>query len=547
MLALFLVILALNSVLIVCLERACPSPLILFVMFSRFPSVRPLDYCFNPIRVNQDNEFVTVPCGHCAGCLLHKSNSWEFRLEDEILNCPFPLFITLTYYNKYLPHFSLYKCSLGASGSRFYHYTCDSDYMPFSYPNLRRVYSRKKDCFYEVLRDDLLDDIVSDIPVNLRIENLKAPFTSNYFSYVSKRDIQLFKKQLKSLILDYVESTNSVEDPTFRSFIISEYGPQTFRGHYHGILLFRSEAVAHKVQCDLLYKAWPMQDRSLLEQYCTFTNKGVGEYVSSYVTQFSALPQVIRENKQVRPFRLSSKAPSIGFIAYDGKEIFEKVVTGIIEYNKTISDVEQDFILRYPALFCARLFPKCRGFRLASFERLYRVYGVLWRAFRKGERYYSVTLARLRTNVPAQDYYSSLICLRTCLSFNIHPHTYVYALDMYYYKVAMLNLRDWYKWQSEQMSCGNYFTVLTSYSNLYDLLHSFSPSVYLNAALYFFACSFGLDLQDLRSMSYSDLTVVTDEKLRYISEVEDIVNNLDKSKKVNEKLSVSPTKLSLNV
>lgn len=516
-------------------------------MFSRFTSVRPLDYCFNPIRVVQNDEYITVPCGRCAGCLLHKSNSWEFRLEDEVLNCPFPLFITLTYYNKYLPHFSLYQCSIGASSSRHYHYTCDSGHMPMSYPNLRRVYSRSKGCYYDVLREDNLEDIVTDTLVDMPIENLRASYRSYHFGYSSKRDIQLFKKQLKSLILDYVKRTNSVEDPTFRSFIISEYGPNTLRPHYHGILFFRSESVARQVQCDLLFKAWPMQNRSLLEEFACFTNKGVGEYVTSYITQFSALPRVIRENKSIKPFRLASKSPAIGFVAYVAKEIFENVIIGIIEYNKTISDVEQDFILRYPSLFCARIFPKCRGFRLATFERLYRIYGLLWRSFRKGESRYIATLKRLRADVPAQDYYASLICLRTCLTFGIHPHTYVYALDMYYYKVAMLNLRDWYKWQSEQMSCGNIYAVLTSYSNIYDLLHSLSPSVYLRAALYFFSSSFGLDLSVLRSMSYLDFNVLTDEKYRYIYEVEDIVSNLDKSKKVNETLSVSPTKNLLNV
>ena len=508
-------------------------------MINRFPSVKVLDYCYSPIQIRRDDgEKVLVPCGKCNGCLLHKSNSWCFRLEDEITACPFPLFVTLTYYNKYLPHFSLYMCSKGISGARFYHYT-DKSVLP--YRNLRRVYSRVHDSFYEVERDDELDDVVSDDLISLPIRNLLASHPEYYFAYASKRDLQLFKKQLKSLLLYYAEKGYfDVERTNFRSFFISEYGPQTLRPHLHGILFFRDETVARFVRQNLLAKAWPMSDSTLLTQFATFTNKGVGEYVSSYVTQFSLLPRFIGENKQIRPFRLSSKSPSVGFIACSPDEIYEKVSVGIIEYHKTIPDVEQNFILRYPSLFVGRLFPKCRGYRFLSFEGLLRIYGLLWRFSRKAGRKFDIFLTRFRSYLPAQDYYASLTCLRFCLSYCVHPFHYCFLLDMYYYKVDMLNLRDWYQWQSEQMSCGNIQTVINSYSNLYDLLHSLSPSRYLRLSLGFFAMSFGVPLSYLRDLSYVDLHCYDDAMIRYIDEVDDIVINLDKGKKVNAQLGCSP-------
>lgn len=46
---------------------------------------------------------IEIPCGHCLGCRLDKSNEWATRIEMEMKNHKKNIFITLTYSNENVP------------------------------------------------------------------------------------------------------------------------------------------------------------------------------------------------------------------------------------------------------------------------------------------------------------------------------------------------------------------------------------------------------------------------------------------------------------
>lgn len=50
--------------------------------------------CFKPIKLKNGN---LVPCGKCAACQINRQSQWRFRLEKELANSDFYLWITLTY------------------------------------------------------------------------------------------------------------------------------------------------------------------------------------------------------------------------------------------------------------------------------------------------------------------------------------------------------------------------------------------------------------------------------------------------------------------
>ena len=71
------------------------------------------------------------------------------------------------------------------------------------------------------------------------------------YSYVNKVDVQKFLKRLRRLIIydkENLLSSIPVENRKFRYFICSEYGPKTFRAHYHGLLFFPDVRISDAVR-----------------------------------------------------------------------------------------------------------------------------------------------------------------------------------------------------------------------------------------------------------------------------------------------------------
>lgn len=114
---------------------------------------------------------------------------------------------------------------------------------------------------------------------------------------VCKRDIQLFLKRLRS----------HFGNSKIRYFIVSEYGPSTFRPHYHGLLFNipgfdpRSPKSLCKIS-ELIAEKW---DNGFIK--CDLVNPARVGYVTKYLSCTMDLPQ-----EYTKPFRLMSLRPAIG-------------------------------------------------------------------------------------------------------------------------------------------------------------------------------------------------------------------------------------------
>lgn len=80
--------------------------------------------------------------------------------------------------------------------------------------------------------------------VTLTYDDSHLYFNGNGLASVCKRDIQLFMKRLRK----------QISGSTLRYFLVSEYGPKTFRPHYHGIF-FNIPGTRDEVT-DLVLKCW---------------------------------------------------------------------------------------------------------------------------------------------------------------------------------------------------------------------------------------------------------------------------------------------------
>lgn len=508
-------------------------------MASRYAETSVVDYCFNPIHVHDEDKDIIVPCGKCDGCLLHKANEWSMRCGMEIEDTPVTIFGTLTYNNKYLPKLLPFEsCSFTVSNR-------GND----GRVDLTEVYRRSwysdngLNIRFNGVRDVLRED-------NIIIDYDYAPLFVKHWenhdfpviNYASKRDIQLWLKLLRKDLDDYGVYKNErvLKRGYFRYFIISEYGPTTFRGHYHFLIFCQSQEVASYLLDGSLYKNWQMCDANRFFPYCHVCDSGARGYVTQYLTSFSSLPNVFKENKEIRPFRLASKSPGIGYIGQDKAKIYEDVARGVIKYSRSVRRLELNTVLEYPKNFAVTLFPKCYQFAKISDSRRFHIYSYLYREVRATGQSALLLRKRLSEIMQASDYLATSACYRFCKDYVNSPMYYYYLLDMYYYKVEMEHLKRFYESQEKEDFAINVFKIFEYYPNIeqYFLTEPYNlrPVLFLQ--------DFGLDVYALIDNKSFFLLVkkwISEHNVNYRNEVSDIIDGMMKMSKFNELTGVAPT------
>lgn len=496
-------------------------------MASRYAQFQPVDYCYHPIHVfDKDlDKDIVVPCQKCDGCLLHKANEWSMRVGMEIENTPATVFCTLTYSNKYLP--KLYPRQLG---NEIVWFSDHSENIRFN-------------SVCDVRREDNIVLNRNYSPIDIKNwDNSGRPS----IAYASKRDFQLWLKLVRKDLIDYGFYPNEriKQKGLFRYFIISEIGPETYRPHAHILIFAQSvEIGSYLLECSL-YKNWKMCDEVRYADYAHFCDSGARGYVTQYLTSFSDLPRVYRENKEIGPFRLASKSPAIGFVEQDKTKVFQDVSRGVIKYTRPVVRLDSTPVLLYPKGFTSSLFPKCYRFAKVSDTRRFFVYSFLYRAVREFGYERCVFSSRLREIMHASDYLATCACYRYCIDFGSCPEHYYFLLDTYYYEVAMENLRTFYRSQESIDFVSDPERVFEYYYNIEQLILvdnvEFSRFWY---ALCVFFQTLNLNVYDYMTRSVF-LRIKNDIRRRtkvYCDEVSEIVSNMVKMPKYNELTGNSPT------
>lgn len=509
-------------------------------MASRYVETPVVDYCYNPIHVVDSDKDIIVPCGKCDGCLLHKANQWSMRCGMEIEDTPVTIFGSLTYSNKYLPKL-----------------------VQFQSASLKTLGNVRSDGY----RDLILDYKVSwysDNPLNIRFNGVRdVPrcdgiiIDRNYASidvvnwdnrnypvinYASKRDIQLWLKLIRKDLDDYgiYKDKRVLERGYFRYFIISEVGPTTFRSHFHFLIFCQSQEVAsYLLECSL-YKNWQMCSEDRFVPYCHICDSGARGYVTQYLTSFSNLPKVFRENKEIRPFRLASKSPGIGFVGQDKAQIFKDVERGIIKYSRPIRRLESNSILEYPKDFTTTLFPKCYRFNKISDSRRFFIYSYLYRSIRESGQSRLLLSSGFSKIFQASDYLAMCACERFCREYVNSPLYYYYLLDTYYYKVEMEHLKSFYQAQQNEDFVLRPLKLFEYYPNVEQICLGRICDI---SSIAWFK-DFGIDVDSLvGNKSYFEFvkSQIKFYNTNYRNEVSDILTNMVKVAKFNELTGNAPT------
>lgn len=166
---------------------------------------------------SKDINIISLPCGHCVGCLLERSRQWADRCMLESTYHDSNCFITLT-----IDDYHLYTMN------PIYHAN-DLIWSP-------------------------LDNLFSD---QFDYDGCLVPQDKKYAS-LRKTDFQLFMKRLRKKL-------KQKYDITIRFFACSEYGTKSLRPHYHAIIFgydFSDDRVLYKQNFngDKLYNSKLLSD-----------------------------------------------------------------------------------------------------------------------------------------------------------------------------------------------------------------------------------------------------------------------------------------------
>lgn len=151
---------------------------------------------------------------------------------------------------------------------------------------------------------------------------------------VNKRDVQLFLKRLRK----------SIEPFKIRYFLVSEYGPKTYRPHYHMLLFNFPNLLKSKLDA-ILTDAWsngfirvdPVSDARV-------------NYVTSYCLDSSTLPEVLDKN-----FMLCSRRPGLGSSYCDNDRVVDHHVNNLSD-QCVLSNNGTCYKVKMPRYYSSRIF-----------------------------------------------------------------------------------------------------------------------------------------------------------------------------------------------
>lgn len=263
--------------------------------------------CQNPRTVvnKYTHEPVVVSCGSCPSCILRRSGIQTNLLTTYSAQFRYVYFVTLTYAPRFLPTLEVSVVETCTDNIADVPCVPNIDDLDAGDPNTYMFGFRSVPRSASVrLKNSTVERTFKDPEIRFTYPMKSKDLLSilgkvkhdipNRIPYICNRDLDLFLKRLRSYY----------PDEKLRYYAVSEYGPTSFRPHWHMLLFSNSERFSQTV-CENVSKAWSYGrcDASLSRGFAA-------PYVASYVNSFVALPDFYTQMpKVVRP----KSFHSIGF------------------------------------------------------------------------------------------------------------------------------------------------------------------------------------------------------------------------------------------
>lgn len=321
----------------------------------------PFVSCLEPQRIinKYTGEEMFVACKHCLACEQLRNFKYSNLCDFESLSAAKTIFLTLTFDDKFVPQFRFYQCGKDEYIMR------DADTGDYLGKTL--------------MTPQLMDEYTK-----------RVYYRKNYngrFPYLSKRILQLFLKRLRKYLDKY-------EGQKIRFFATGEYGPTSFRPHFHILLYINDTALllpsSHTLG-EYPYAYWSKYQKaycgkgvllSKLEYYIRESWKFGGidaqcieqgscsSYVAGYVNSSVPLPSCLKVDA-VKSFSQHSR--------FLGRAIFGTELIPLLKL-KFAEFIQRSFFcrgkydsFRTPNEILYSVYPKCKGFSLLSHVSRLRV------------------------------------------------------------------------------------------------------------------------------------------------------------------------------
>lgn len=478
--------------------------------------------CFNPQRVKNPytGDIFYTSCNHCIACLNAKATKYSLRVENEVKLNKYSIFFTLTYSNYEIPRIiASVKTHAFENGVEVPKLFVNSNYDFVDGLCQRVAFGRSLDgtkpIKFPAIQNDELYRQFDDMP---------------FVAVVSRSDVQKFLKRLRNRLKYRYENE---KDRKFRYFIASEYGPRTFRPHYHGILFTDSDRLATDIET-LIRESWPFDspDRHKI----SVVTSGAPQYVANYINSVANLPQIL-QTVAFRPFILQSKNPLIGYKKEDRKTVRERVYKSDFEEYRVDERTGEIVVSTYPQQVLNKYFYDFPfSFDLSVRDRVSLYDKGNWQRFFRGDnsclpkpfverlihslgsfhynsmlkdRAFGMSLGKIMRKYMYPVYHAYkcgwIECARYCrykgLPFDFFH--YVRLLDSVRLSYFNVTMRKFYETQENFLTFAPYSSVARFYPNILEIVPRFQP----NGTIPFYY-SFGEEIylpSDIYNTKYHEL------------------------------------------
>lgn len=275
--------------------------------------------CAHPSYITNKytGELIYTECGKCAYCLTKRSRGAAMRVTYNARKYNYCYFVTLDFAPKYLPLLRAYVVDKDYYTEIVDGHLYDDgkfDIIPFSDwqgPDNEYVTILLKQCngtkVFDKLKGVYVDaqDTIRLTPAQFRALRERTrptsgdPLPVDTLPFANYVDFQNFIKRVKVNL----KRLNPECDEKIHYYVVSEYGPQTLRPHFHMLLFFDKDVTSQNIlqACNKSWK-YGTADVSLA------SGKSIS-YVAGYANSLATLPDVYKQSKV---FKTRNRA-SVGF------------------------------------------------------------------------------------------------------------------------------------------------------------------------------------------------------------------------------------------
>lgn len=337
---------------------------------------------------------IYVKCGKCPACIMEKSFNRQFKIQDETerLSSYLPVFVTLNYSNEFVPYIKVedYASLVGSHLSGCLPSSDSLSYLPvYRHRKVRLLYNPHKNKYsikvihsneYVIHKFSAEDAEWAEVLKYYKpgdFQSLqKAPF--GYVGVSYSKDFSDFIKRLRR----YLEYRGL---PRLLSYYrVAEYGPTTFRPHFHALLWFdvsrfsacqkrldEKRTIYDRIK-DGIVKNWPFA--SLYQRVRNVEiARNPAAYISSYISGSYDSGSVYN----LRFIRArSSHSLGFGFCSRYNPETFKsRIRQGKPYYTLQYTTKKGEFVsasVPVPRHVSYRYVPRFKGFRFLSDFEIHR-------------------------------------------------------------------------------------------------------------------------------------------------------------------------------